>query len=152
MKRKFRLIPFMFISKKGLTGVDLEIEKIKYYYKDDHSRSLRILELSHPNKNDLEYKIQKLNLEYENKLIDNNQFMKELANLHRKPYIAFVNTSYSKDTNGKMTFAVEMDWNDIFVEELKSQGYTGFSNDEIVDKWFIDMSAQISQTNYLFGE
>jgi len=39
----------------------------------------------------------------------------------------------------------ELDWNNQFIEELLDAGYTGETNEEIVEEWFKTIASQILQ-------
>jgi hypothetical protein len=61
---------------------------------------------------------------------------KERATKKGEPYIAVLETHVNKDNLRNGFF--ELDWNDVFVLQLKQAGY-GFDGDkdeEIVDRWF----------------
>ena len=61
---------------------------------------------------------------------------KERATALGEPYIAVLETHVNKENLRNGFF--ELDWNDVFVLQLKQQGY-GFDGDpdeEIVDRWF----------------
>lgn len=65
---------------------------------------------------------------------------KERANAQGIPYVAVLDTHVNEDNIRNGFF--ELDWNDVFVEELKKAGY-GFDGDpdeEIVDRWFRDLA------------
>lgn len=69
---------------------------------------------------------------------------KERANRKGEPYIAVLETHVNKENlrNGFL----ELDWNDLFVLQLKQQGY-GFDGDpdeEIVDRWFRTLCKDIA--------
>ncbi len=69
---------------------------------------------------------------------------KERATRKGEPYIAVLETHVNKENlrNGFL----ELDWNDIFVLQLKQQGY-GFDGDpdeEIVDRWFRTLCRDIA--------
>ena len=61
---------------------------------------------------------------------------KERANAKGEPYIAVLETHVNKENLRNGFF--ELDWNDIFVLQLRQAGY-GFEGDpdeEVVDRWF----------------
>jgi hypothetical protein len=64
---------------------------------------------------------------------------KDRATAQGMPYVTVLDTHVNKD-NIKNGF-FEIDWNDLFIVELKQAGY-GFDGDpdeEIVDRWFRDI-------------
>jgi hypothetical protein len=65
----------------------------------------------------------------ENKLTE-----KEMATARKEPYIRVVDTQFDPKNPANGYF--ELDWNSIFIDELKKAGYNGANEEEIVDKWF----------------
>ena len=68
------------------------------------------------------------------------QQAEEQATAKGEPWVAVLDTHVNKDNIRNGFF--ELDWNDIFVLELKRAGY-GFDGDpdeEIVDRWFRDLA------------
>lgn len=62
---------------------------------------------------------------------------KERANANKEPYVAVLET-HVNDQNPRNGF-FELDWNEHFIVQLKSAGYYGDTDEEIVDKWFQDL-------------
>jgi len=79
-----------------------------------------------------------LEIEYEHSDMSENDFNKKLADIKGEPYIAVISSDYdpSQSLNG---FLFEFDWNAKWIEMLVSHGYTGFSEDQIVQRWFEDL-------------
>lgn len=68
---------------------------------------------------------------------------KARATARGEPYVAVLDTKVNKD-NVKNGF-FELDWNDLFIVQLKQAGY-GFDGDpeeEIVDRWFRDLAGNM---------
>jgi len=68
---------------------------------------------------------------------------KERATAQGMPYVAVLDTHVNKDNIRNGFF--ELDWNDEFIIQLKAAGY-GFDGDpeeEIVDRWFRDLAANM---------
>jgi len=59
---------------------------------------------------------------------------KEAATAKGEPWVAVVNVEM-KDNNPRNGF-FELDWNNEFIEQLLDAGYTGETNEQIVDAWF----------------
>lgn len=59
---------------------------------------------------------------------------KEIATLEGKPYIKVLDTNVDPQ-NPKYGY-FELDWNKNFVENLKEHGFSGNTDEEIVDHWF----------------
>lgn len=59
---------------------------------------------------------------------------KELATEKKEPWVSVLTTHVNKENIRNGFF--ELDWNDYFVLELRKAGYTGTTDEEIVDAWF----------------
>jgi hypothetical protein len=59
---------------------------------------------------------------------------KELATARKEPYIAVLETKV--DSKNPANGYFELDWNNYFIDDLRKAGYTGVTEEEIVDKWF----------------
>ena len=66
---------------------------------------------------------------------------KAQATKDKKAWVAVLDTQVNPD-NIKNGF-FELDWNNQFIEELVDAGYTGETNEEIVDAWFKTVIAQM---------
>ena len=66
---------------------------------------------------------------------------KEEATAKNEPWVAVLDTQLNPD-NIKNGF-FELDWNNQFIEELLDAGYSGESNEQIVDAWFKTIAVQI---------
>jgi hypothetical protein len=58
-----------------------------------------------------------------------------------EPWVAVLDTQINPE-NIKNGF-FELDWNNEFIEELLDAGYTGESNEQIVDAWFKTLARQM---------
>jgi hypothetical protein len=65
---------------------------------------------------------------------------KERATAKGEPWVAVLDTHVNKDNIRNGFF--ELDWNEVFVLELKraGYGYDGDPDEEIVDRWFRDLA------------
>ena len=59
---------------------------------------------------------------------------KDIATEKGEPYIKVLDTNVDKN-NPKFGY-FELDWNKHFVDNLKEHGFSGNSDEEIVDHWF----------------
>jgi hypothetical protein len=68
---------------------------------------------------------------------------KERATRKEEPYVAVLNTHVNKENVRNGFF--ELDWNDHFVLKLKQEGYgyDGDKDEEIVDRWFRELCANV---------
>lgn len=66
---------------------------------------------------------------------------KEEATHRGEPWVAVLNTRVNPD-NVKHGF-FELDWNEQFIEVLLDDGYTGETQEELVEKWFHSVIRQM---------
>jgi hypothetical protein len=75
---------------------------------------------------------------------------KELATSKKLPYIKVLDTQVERKNPSNGFF--ELDWNEYFVDDLKKAGYTGATDEEIVDKWFKALCQTVAADNDLEQE
>jgi hypothetical protein len=75
---------------------------------------------------------------------------KELATSKKLPYIKVLETQVDRKNPSNGFF--ELDWNEFFVDDLKKAGYTGTTDEEIVDKWFKALCQSVASDNELEKE
>ena len=66
---------------------------------------------------------------------------KEAATKAGKPWVAVLDTQVNPDNIRNGFF--ELDWNNEFIEQLLDAGYSGESNEQIVDQWFKTIVSQM---------
>ena len=66
---------------------------------------------------------------------------KEAATKAGEPWVAVLDTQVNPDNIRNGFF--ELDWNNEFIEQLLDAGYTGETNEQIVDAWFKTVIAQM---------
>ena len=59
---------------------------------------------------------------------------KDRATKNKEPYIRVLDTHFDPEDPNNGYF--ELDWNVYFIDELRKAGYTGNTDEELVDKWF----------------
>jgi hypothetical protein len=97
-----------------------------------------ILGLDHADHDSPEYKIGLLDLQLEAGQIDALQHAKLTATAKDEPWIDVVEHGYDPD-QGINGVYFEFDWNEPWIVLLKSHGYKGDSDQDIVEKWFSDI-------------
>lgn len=70
-----------------------------------------------------------------------NLSAKELATEKKEPWVAVLDTHVNKE-NIKNGF-FELDWNEYFVLQLRTAGYKGTTDEEIVDAWFSELCKNV---------
>lgn len=68
---------------------------------------------------------------------------KEMATEKKEPWICVLNTHVNKDNIRNGFF--ELDWNEYFVLQLRSAGYEGTTDEEVVDKWFSELCRNVGE-------
>ena len=72
---------------------------------------------------------------------------KKAAEKAKKPWVAVLNTHVNpKDIKNGF---FELDWNNEFIEQLLDAGYSGETNEEIVNGWFKTIAMQILEEDGL---
>ena len=66
---------------------------------------------------------------------------KKAATKAKKPWVAVLNTHVNHHDIKNGFF--ELDWNNEFIEQLLDAGYTGETNEQIVDAWFKTIARQV---------
>jgi hypothetical protein len=66
---------------------------------------------------------------------------KDIATENQEPYIKIIETNIDKTNPSQGYF--ELDWNHYFISDLKKAGYTGTTEEEIVEKWFKQLCKNI---------
>lgn len=66
---------------------------------------------------------------------------KELASEKKEPWVSVLETHVNKDNVRNGFF--ELDWNEYFVVQLRGAGYTGATDEEVVDQWFQELCRNV---------
>jgi hypothetical protein len=66
---------------------------------------------------------------------------KELATERKEPWISVLNTHVNSDNIRNGFF--ELDWNEYFVLQLRTAGYSGDTDEAIVDAWFSELCRNV---------
>lgn len=126
-------------AKAMMSGITLELEllRIQHRYGRINGHDLAIAEAK------LQYsgqqlEIELLKIEYEHTDMSETEYQKKLADIKGEPFITIIESEYDakQDING---FYFEFDWNAKWIELLVANGYTGFTEDQIVQRWFEDL-------------
>jgi hypothetical protein len=74
---------------------------------------------------------------------------KEAANAKKEPWVAVLQTHVNPESPKNGFF--ELDWNEHFVLMLRNNGYTGVTEEEIVDQWFSDLCREVGSEENVPG-
>jgi hypothetical protein len=66
---------------------------------------------------------------------------KERATEAKEPWVEVLDTHVNKDNVRNGFF--ELDWNEYFVLQLRSNGYSGDSDESVVDQWFQELCRNV---------
>lgn len=66
---------------------------------------------------------------------------KERATEAKEPWVAVLETHVNKENVRNGFF--DLDWNEYFVLQLRTEGYTGSSDEEVVDQWFQELCRNV---------
>lgn len=70
---------------------------------------------------------------------------KELATARGEPFVRVVEVQLDKTNPGDGYF--ELEWNNLFVRRLMEAGYSGATEEEIVDQWFTALCRNIADSD-----
>lgn len=137
--KKRRLLPFsMLPASWGLAGKTRARAEAEYYYEgEDLDKALAALEVD--SEQDKELAELEIDLKYGN--IGQAEFDKKVAEIKQEPYVNVLKMGINPET--AQAGYIELDWNDHFVKFLHENGYTGTSDEDVVNKWFNDVCKTI---------
>jgi hypothetical protein len=147
-----------------LTGFELEEKLLQLKEPDlddlDYRRRMIELRYKHKKMDEAEYhkalasliqdegqrKLALLEIDYREGKLGELEYNKQLATLKGEPWVNVVNMDFTKKSALEGSF--ELDWNEHFVEKLKTEGYTGPTPDNIVNQWFMELCRNIAMEEF----
>lgn len=69
---------------------------------------------------------------------------KTIANIDGSPWVRVVSVQFSEPKNPSTGY-FELDWNKAFVESLTEAGYSGRTEEDVVDMWFTDLCRGVTK-------
>lgn len=66
---------------------------------------------------------------------------KQLATELKEPWVAVLDTHVNKDNIRNGFF--ELDWNEYFIVQLRESGYTGETEEAVIDQWFQELCRNV---------
>jgi len=87
-----------------------------------------------------------LRLDHAEGKISDNDHAKGTATLNKESWVSIINIKpdSEKPNHGEL----ELDWNELFVEELKEAGYEAAVDEQIVDMWLADLCRNIAMEQF----
>ena len=134
MSKKSKLPFSMMPASWGLKGKSRAIAEAEYYYEGEELEEI-LAEINAESDEDKE--LAKLEVQVKNGKIGQYEFDKKVAELKKEPYVNVLKLDVNPE-NAKAGY-MELDWNDHFVKFLHENGYTGDSDEAVVNKWFNDV-------------
>jgi hypothetical protein len=134
---------------------DYEVAKAELTTTEGDERARVLLDVEHKHKkiSDYDYETAKANLDlpegkerdlalleiaYRHGKIKENAYQKEKATLNDEPWIDIVDHGF--DINqGLNGVHFEFDWNGLWIDFLRLNGYSGETEQDLVEKWFADV-------------
>lgn len=71
---------------------------------------------------------------------------KDRATARGEPFVKVVDVNFDERNPSDGYF--ELEWNQIFIKRLMESGYTGTTEEEIVDQWFTQLCRGIGEDVY----
>ena len=124
-------------ARKNKLKLDLKYQKIT---EEEYDHAM--LDMRFDDHEGIEYKIAVLDLEKKHGNISTQEHEKQTATLLGEPWFTIIGADH-RSTGDVTQLAIELDWNEHFVKFLESKGWTGITDDEIVDKWFEEAMRQM---------
>ena len=128
------------IAHNTLSGDDLKCQllHIQFIYGEITEREYQIAVANIMVAPGVDLELELLEIDHNLGLITDSEFKKQSATARGEPYISVVDAQYdpSEKLNG---LYFEFDWNDAWIVELKAAGYVGFTDDQLVQRWFADI-------------
>lgn len=117
-----------------LLDLELKYEKIT---KEEYNQ--RLVDFI---KDEKQANLARLELEYRTGSISETEYSKRTATIKGEPWVTVLNMNFGGKNSLEGSF--ELDWNDQFVERLRSEGYQGPTNESIVNQWFMEICKNIA--------
>jgi hypothetical protein len=115
-----------------------EIAKAKYTLAGEELEK-KLVELE--DMTDTERQIALLGIDKKYGKLSDVEHDKQVATINDKPYVGVLKTNFdpTKPKNGWF----ELDWNQKFIDDLVTAGYTGEQDEDVVNKWFNDLCRNV---------
>lgn len=78
--------------------------------------------------------------------IGDTEYQKVCATIKGEPWVTVLNMDFA--TGNSLEGSFELDWNEQFVDKLKSEGYAGPTPDIIVNQWFMEVCRNVAMEEF----
>ncbi len=134
MAKKSKLPFSMMPASWGLKGKSRAIAEAEYYYEgEDLEKALAEIDAESED----DKVLAALEIDLKNERIGRSEYDKRRAEILKEPYVNVLHMDVNPE-NAKAGY-IELDWNEHFVKFLHDNGYTGTSDEDVVNKWFNDV-------------
>ena len=135
------------IEKDSLKEKDFKTKKYDLmfeYGKIDKFQHLRLL--SDLITDDKQRAVALLEIDYKEGKITEIEYQKNSATLRNEPWVTVLKLGVGG--KGSLEGSFELDWNDLFIEDLNSKGYVGTTPDNIVNQWFMEICRNVAMEEF----
>lgn len=134
MAKKTKLPFSMMPASWGLKGKSRAIAEAEYYYEgEDLEKALAEIDAESED----DKVLAALDIDLKNERVGRSEYDKRRAEILKEPYVNVLHMDVNPE-NAKAGY-IELDWNEHFVKFLHDNGYTGTSDEDVVNKWFNDV-------------
>lgn len=125
--------------------IELKID-LNYEYITNEEFKRKVVIVTY-DESSIDYKKAMYDVDFEFGHITQSEYDKEIATTDKEPWVSAI---LDKDTeSGQYYF--ECDWNDYWIAELRSKGYTGNADEELIDQWLSRLYATEIYEEVEFG-
>lgn len=147
-----------------LAGYDLELKLLTLRQDDldinDFKRKMADLELKHNRITEEQYhrcladlisdqnqkNVALLEIDFRAGKLTELEYSKQAATLKGDPWVTVINMDFAGKSALEGSF--ELDWNELFVTKLESEGYKGPTPDAIVNQWFMEVCRNVAMEEF----
>jgi hypothetical protein len=122
---------------KDKLALDIKHKKITEFDRDQ-----TLLDLRFEDHDSKDYLLAALDLQLKHGKITEQQWEKQTATLNKEPWFDYKGGDVQGRKDGQQ-LAIELDWNEYFPRFLEEQGWSGPTDDAIVDAWFTEAIRQM---------
>lgn len=101
-----------------------------------YDAAIRRVEITHAP--GVEHDLEVLDIDHRHGKITDVEYQKSHAKLKNEPWVCIVNSGFDPSQGVEGVF-FEFDWNEQWIEFLRSHGYTGHTDEQVIDEWFADV-------------
>jgi hypothetical protein len=113
--------------------------QLKYKHIDQYEYDTQLARLQ---KSDDDLTLELLRIDYEYNKISRNQYEKQKADFLHEPWVCMPDVKWDPNDPAKSYF--ELDYNEYFVDFLRSNNYEGATPEEIVERWLNDVCRSVA--------